>query len=61
MENLGANVQYEVVGDKLTIVVDLKVSQGKSKSGKTTIIATTGGGQRVPGTDGVVVGLNVYR
>lgn len=60
VEQLGSNVQYEVVDGKLRIVVDLSSNLGKSKSGKTTIVATTGGGQRVPGTD-VTVGLNVYR
>ena len=43
----------------MTIVVDTKKEQGLSKSGKTTIIATTGGNKEVEG--GVHVGLNVYR
>ena len=61
MDSLGQNVQYEVSDGKLTIVVDLAVDLGKSKSGKTRIVATTGGGAKVPGTDGVTVGLNVYK
>lgn len=60
VESLGSNVQYEVKDGKLVIVVDLSQTFGRSKSGKTTIVATTSGGQRVPGTE-VTVGLNVYR
>ena len=41
-------------------VVELDKDLGKSKSGKTRIVATTGGGGRVPGTE-VTVNLNVYK
>ena len=56
------NVTMNVKGNKLTIEVDLSKEFGKSASGKTTIIATTGGNQPVPGTDtGAIVGLNIYK
>lgn len=54
------NIEMEVVGDILTIKVDLSVDLGDSKSGKTRIIATTGPGAKVPGTD-VTAGINIYR
>lgn len=41
----------------MTIIVDTNKEQGLSKSGKTMIIATTGGNKEV---EGVYVGLNVY-
>jgi predicted glycoside hydrolase/deacetylase ChbG (UPF0249 family) len=44
----------------LTIKVDLKKDFGLSKSGKTVIIASTEGNQRVTGTT-ATIGLNVYK
>lgn len=55
------NVKTEVKGKILTITVDLSQSQGDSKSGKTEIIATTGGNVTIDGTGGVVMGLNIYK
>jgi hypothetical protein len=55
------NVNMEAKGDKLTITVDLKQDLGKSKSGKSVNIATTGGNVDVPGKPGVKIGLNIYR
>lgn len=54
------NVEMKVEGDVLTIRVDLKQDFGPSSSGKTIIIASTEGNQKVEGCD-AVVGLNVYR
>ena len=54
------NVQMTVEGNTLTITVDLTGNQGRSKSGKTVIIATTGGNQPVPGSE-AIVGLNIYK
>lgn len=54
------NVKIEVDKNKImTITVDLKKDFGASSSGKTTIVATTGGNQ--PVEDEVMVGLNVYK
>lgn len=55
------NVQFEVQGTRLMIVVDLEQEIGESASGKSVIIATTGGNVSVPGYENVKVGLNVYR
>lgn len=55
------NIETKVTGNKLVITVDLKKTFGTSKSKKSIIIATTEGNARVDDTDGVVMGLNVYR
>jgi len=54
------NVEMAVEGDRLSITVDLSKEFGPSKSGKTTIIASTGGNQLVYGKE-EKIGLNVYR
>ncbi len=54
------NVEMKVEGNILTITVDLTKEFGPSSSGKTLIIASTEGNQKVDGSD-AVVGLNVYR
>lgn len=59
--SFGKNASYEVTEKGiLTITVDLNVTQGKSTSGKSMIIASSGGNQQVPGGEGAIVGLNVY-
>lgn len=55
------NVDMKIEGSKLTITVDLSKDFGLSKSGKTIIIATTGGNVAVPGNEAVKVGLNIYK
>lgn len=52
------NVKATLEGDILTLVVDLSKSHGPSKSGKTTVIATTSGNQVIIGSK--KVGLNIY-
>ena len=59
--NVGKNVGVTVEGSILTIRIDLSKSQGPSKSGKSTVIATTEGNMVVPGGNGAVMGINVYR
>ena len=54
------NVKTKVVGNILTIEIDLTKTLGPSKSGKTILIATTSGNQSVPGTEGTL-GLNFYK
>lgn len=61
MENLGKNIEFEVKGQKLTLVIDLKEEQGLSGSGKSTIVATTSGNVKLPGDSGVTLGINAYR
>lgn len=55
------NVKMTVKGNTLTIEVDLSKEIGPSKSGKTTLIASTGGNVSVPGKDDIKVGLNIYK
>jgi hypothetical protein len=58
----GKNVAIKVEGSLLLIAVDLNGDQGRSASGKTTVIGTTSGNLAVPGAaNGAVLGLNVYR
>lgn len=59
--NTGRNVDVKVSNGKLVITVDLKQDLGPSKSGKTHIIASTGGNQLVDPDTGAILGLNVYR
>lgn len=58
---MAKNVKVSVVKDKLTVEIDLSKSQGRSKSGKTEIIATTSGNIPVDGHEGVRLGLNCYK
>lgn len=54
------NVEMTVVGNLLTITVDLSKEFGPSASGKTIIIASTEGNVTIP-ERAEKVGLNVYR
>lgn len=54
------NVKTEVKGSILTIEIDLSKEFGPSKkTGKTIIIATTQGNQKI--LDDVTLGLNCYK
>jgi hypothetical protein len=55
------NVVVSREGDTLVLKVDLTKTLGPSRSGKTTVVASTEGNVRVPGDKDVKVGLNVYR
>lgn len=56
------NVNIKTEKKKLTIEVDLSKELGKSKSGKSVNIGTTGGNQKIQTDIGeVVVGVNVYK
>lgn len=56
------NMEMKKTGNKLTITVDLSKDFGQSKSGKSTIIASSEGNVEVPDTDGSVkIGLNIYK
>ncbi len=54
------NVELELQGEILRITVDLSKELGPSKSGKTTIIASTEGNQTIYGRE-EKIGLNVYK
>jgi hypothetical protein len=55
------NVKFEVKGTTLTITVDLAKNCGPSKSGKSTIVASTQGNISLPENPEVKVGLNIYQ
>ena len=55
------NVEMAVKDKVLTIKVDLSKEFGRSKSGKTIVIASTEGNQKIDGGDGAIIGLNVYK
>ena len=60
-QTVGQNVEMSLDGNKLTITIDLSKQFGISGSGKSTIIASTGGNVSVPGNEAVKIGVNVYR
>lgn len=55
------NIEMSVTGNILTIKVDISKTFGPSKSGKTTIIASTEGNIGVPTREDIRIGLNVYK
>lgn len=56
------NVKLDVKENILTITVDLSKEHGRSKSGKTTIVATTEGNITIPDSNPVTtIGLNIYK
>jgi hypothetical protein len=55
---LGENVMGCVEGDKLTITIDLKQRLHSSASGKSIVVATTGGNKLV--AQNVYIGVNAY-
>jgi len=59
--DLGEGIHCVVEGDIMTMTVDLSKNFGPSASGKTLIIASSKGNVQVPGGNGAVIGLNVYR
>jgi hypothetical protein len=59
MAEIGTNINIEVKGDKAIITIDLSHRGGLSSSGKSVIVASTGGNVPIPGTN-VILGLNAY-
>ncbi len=55
------NIQMNVEGDKLVIVVDLSQEFGLSSSGKSITIASTEGNVSLPEREDVKIGLNIYK
>ena len=63
MEELSKGIEFEVGQDKkkLTLIIDISGAGAISGSGKSRVIASTRGNIIIPGTDGLKVGLNLYR
>jgi len=55
------NVTTALKGSKLTFTVDLSKDQGTSKSGLSTLVASSQGNQPVGDDLGTKFGINVYR
>lgn len=55
------NIEMTVKGDELVIKIDLTKDYGRSKSGKSIIIATTAGNVSIPEHSDIHLGLNLYR
>ncbi len=53
------NIEMQVAGNILTVKIDLSKRLGRSKSGKTMMVASSEGNKAIAGTD-VVIGLNAY-
>ncbi len=59
--NKAVNCDMAVSEDNiLTITVDLNQNSGLSKSGKSTIVASTKGGKPVPNAPDTHINLNIY-
>lgn len=54
-------ITFRREGNKLIAEIDLDGNLGRSTSGKTVIVATTGGNVDVPEADGMKIGINVYK
>lgn len=55
------NVQMNVEGNKLVIVVDLDQEFGPSSSGKSITVASTEGNIAIPDHAEIKIGLNIYK
>lgn len=55
------NLVMTIVGNKLTIEVDLDRDLGPWGSGKTNLVATSRGNKEIEGAPGVFMGLSIFR
>ena len=55
------NVKMTKTGNKLTIEVDLSKKGTPSSTGKSQVIASTKGNQKIDGTEDIYIGLNIYK
>lgn len=59
--SIGKGITAKVEGDMLYLCIALNNDFGVSASGKSKIIASTGGNVNIPGTNDAILGLNLYR
>jgi hypothetical protein len=61
--NVGKGITMETTEDGKTLIVKIDLTQdhGPSSSGKTRIVASTNGNQRVPGNDAIQIGINAFK
>lgn len=55
------NVKLEKKGNILTVTIDLSVKGSPSASGKTMVLASTKGNQKIEDTENTYIGINVYK
>lgn len=55
------NVQIVRKGNIVTLTIDVSKSYGPSKSGKTEMIASTQGNVRIEGSEGLSLGVNLWK
>ncbi len=55
------NVVQRVEGNKLVLEIDLTQNHGLSSTGKTTVVASSGGFAKIEGADGISFSLNVNK
>jgi len=55
------NIKMEVVDGVLVLKIDLNKDLGRSKSGKSTLVASTYGNVSVPGYPNIKLGVNCYK
>jgi Fe-S cluster assembly ATPase SufC len=56
------NIKTTLAGNILTIQIDTTQNLGPSKSGKTQLVATSGGNKAIKTAEGdVMIGINCYR
>ena len=62
MTNIGKNVSVIIEGEELVVRINLTKDFGKSKSGKTIIVASSEGNVSLPEPyKNIKMGLNVYK
>jgi len=59
--SMGTNITGKMVGSKLFLEIDVSKSFGASTSGKSITVATTSGNREIPGTSGIMLGINAYK
>lgn len=56
------NIKIETKDGKIIITIDATQTHGSSKSGKSTIVASTEGNQAVDTPEGrIIIGVNAYK
>ena len=58
---MAKNIEYAITDSILTITIDLRKNLGRSKSGKSLVIASTEGNQVISTSPDIYMGVNVYK
>ena len=55
-----SNIKGEILGETLTLKIDLKQNLGPSKSGLSQVIASSRGNRPIPGHKKMRIGLTIF-